>query len=157
MEAGICRWPLPCQAGIHKRILVTTGLPPANTSHNCLASLPRGFQEDTPNLHKTNSVNTNTLCNLEWVVRERVLKASYTWLVNLGETHKEGVKGDEGREGTVRQLNPRGTDMTRDTQSVPKTQELPSRRNSKKGPVPMASPFCTVQRVSMIFLKQDHP
>lgn len=66
-------------------------------------------------------------------------------------THKEGVKGDEGGEGTVKQFNPRGTDMTRDTRSVPKAQELPSRRDSKNGPVPTASPFCTVQSFYDLF------
>lgn len=65
--------------------------------------------EDTPILDKVTSFNTNSLGNLEQMTGKKVLKVFYSWSGSLGETHRGGLKGDEGREVTVGQLNPRAT------------------------------------------------
>lgn len=148
MEGGICPWPLPCQAGIHKRGQSDMGHDWSPASQHLTQlfgftseGLPLTQAEDTPNLHKVTSVNTNSPCNLERVVWERVLKAFYAWPLSLGETHKEGMKGDQGGKETGNS----------------QAQDLPSRCYSRKGPVPTASPLCIGQGVSTIFLKQYHP
>lgn len=118
--------------------------------HSCKAAMSKA--EDTPILDKVTSFNTNSLGNLEQVTGKKVLKVFYSWSGSLGETHRGGLKGDEGREVTVGQLNPRATatgSVMRDTWSVPQTQNPWSRCYSRKGPGPTESPFCTMHGISM--------
>lgn len=64
--------------------------------------------EDTPILDKVTSFNTNSLGNLEQMTGKKVLKVFYSWSGSLGETHRGGLKGDEGREVNSRTAQPQG-------------------------------------------------
>lgn len=117
MEGNICQWPLPSQAGLHKRSFSPRELPsigqdlsPASQRLAQLLGftpkrLPLTEAEDKPNLDKMTLVDTASLRGLEWMVGSRVLKVFYPWPMSLGETHKGYVKRDQG-EGTLGQLNP---------------------------------------------------